>query len=99
MKASGSTSRNMKLFHPHDSQSHQGDDCGNLEIEGTRMVQTNKEKEEIKLTGTIRPEDIATDNTVLSTSIADAKIAHQGSGPIGSAQKLGIITKLLRILF
>ena len=99
MKASGSTSRNMSFSTRMTVRVTRVDNCGNLEIEGTRMVQTNKEKEEIKLTGTIRPEDIATDNTVLSTSIADAKIAHQGSGPIGSAQKMGIITRLLRILF
>lgn len=72
---------------------------GNFEIEGARSVQTNSEKQDIKLTGTIRPEDIAPDNTIQSTYIADAKISSTGKGPIGDRQKEGIISRLLKILF
>lgn len=75
------------------------DAAGNLEIEGTKSVQTNKENEEIKLTGIIRPQDIAPDNTVPSTCIANAKITHAGSGPVGSRQKEGLISKIFKILF
>jgi len=99
MKATGTTSRNMSFTTRMTVKITKVNENGNFEIQGTRQVQTNKETEEIKLTGTIRPQDIATDNTVLSTSIADAKITHQGSGPVGSAQRLGIITRLLRLLF
>jgi len=72
---------------------------GNLEIQGTRDVQTNKEKQTITLTGTVRQDDVASDNTIMSTYIADAKIIHVGTGPIGSRMKEGLITKIFKILF
>jgi flagellar L-ring protein precursor FlgH len=99
LKASGSTSRTSKFTAKMTVTVKKVDENGNFEIEGTRFVQTNREKEEIKLTGTVRPQDVAPDNTVLSSAIADAKITHTGSGPVGSRQKEGIITRILRILF
>ena len=99
LKASGSTSRATTFTAKMTVTVKKVNANGNFEIEGTRLVQTNREKEEIKLTGTVRPQDIATDNTVLSTSIADAKITHTGSGPVGSRQKEGLVTRILRILF
>ncbi len=99
MNASGATTRTSKFTAKMTAVVTKVDESGNLEIEGTRFVQTNKEKEEIKLTGKIRPQDIAPDNTVLSTYIANAAITHVGSGPIGSRQKEGIISKIFKILF
>lgn len=99
VKASGSTTRSMSFSTRMTVKVTEVEENGNLKIEGTRLVQTNKEKEEVKLTGTVRPEDVSKDNTILSTSIADAAITHQGSGPIGSRQKEGIVTRILRILF
>jgi flagellar L-ring protein precursor FlgH len=99
MKAAGSTSRTSKFTAKMTAVVTKIDESGNLEIEGTRLVQTNKEKEEIKLTGKVRPQDIDTDNTVLSTYIANAAITHLGSGPIGSRQKEGLISKIFKILF
>jgi len=99
VKADGSTSRTSSLTAKITVKVTKIDDAGNLEIEGTRFVQTNKEKAEIKLTGTVRPQDVTTDNTILSTYIANAKIAYQGSGPIGDRQKEGLITRLLHWIF
>jgi flagellar L-ring protein FlgH len=99
LKASGSTTRSSTFTARMTVTVSKVNDSGNFEIEGTRLVQTNSEKEEIKLTGTVRPQDVASDNTVLSTAIADAKITHTGSGPVGSRQKEGLVTKILRILF
>ncbi len=99
LKASGGTSRTSKFIAKMTVTVKAVNENGNFEIEGTRFVQTNQEKEEIKLTGTVRPQDVGPDNTVLSTAIADAKITHTGSGPVGSRQKEGIVTRILRILF
>jgi flagellar L-ring protein precursor FlgH len=99
MKASGSTTRTSKFTTTMTATVTKVTESGNLEIEGSRFVQTNKEKEEVKLTGVIRPQDVTTDNTVLSSCIADAKITHVGSGPIGSRQKEGLIGKIFKILF
>jgi len=99
LKASGSTTRSSKFTAKMTVTVKKVNENGNFEIEGTRFVQTNRDKEEIKLTGTVRPQDVATDNTILSSAIADAKITHTGSGPVGSRQKEGIVTRILRILF
>ncbi len=72
---------------------------GNLEIEGVRDVQTNRENQQMTITGTVRPEDIAPDNTIQSTYVANAKIVNTGAGPMGSRMKEGLIGKLVRILF
>lgn len=99
MKGSGSTSRTAKFTARMTAVVKKVNDNGTMDIEGVRLVQTNKEKEEIKLTGTIRKQDVAPDNTIQSTAIANAVITHQGSGPIGGRQKEGIIQRILRILF
>ncbi|MEN6582625.1 MAG: flagellar basal body L-ring protein FlgH [Armatimonadota bacterium] len=99
MSASGSTSRSSNFTAKMTATITKVNENGTMELEGTRFVQTNKEKEEIKLSGTIRPQDIATDNSILSTYVADAKITHVGSGPIGSRQKEGLIGKIFKILF
>lgn len=99
LKSSGATSRTMTLSTRMTVKVTAIDTNGNLQIEGSRSVKTNKETEEVKITGTVRPQDIASDNTILSTSIADAKISQQGKGPIGSREHEGIITKLLKLIF
>ncbi|MGQ9456158.1 MAG: flagellar basal body L-ring protein FlgH [Armatimonadota bacterium] len=99
LKASGSTSRTSKFVAKMTVTVKRITEVGNFEIEGTRVVQTNRDKEEIKLTGIVRPQDISSDNTVYSTAIADAKITYTGTGPVSSRQKEGFITKLLRVLF
>ena len=99
MKAQGSTTRSSTLVARMTVTVVKVDPNGNLELEGTRFVQTNKEKAEIKLNGTIRPQDVQPDNTVNSACLANAKITYVGSGPIGSRQKEGLISKIFKILF
>jgi flagellar L-ring protein precursor FlgH len=66
---------------------------GNLLIEGSRTIQVDESKLKVILTGTIRPQDIQTDNTVKSTYIADAKIEYQQEG-LGNMNKFGLLTRL-----
>jgi flagellar L-ring protein precursor FlgH len=99
MKASGATTRTSTFTTTMTATITKINDNGNMQIEGSRFVQTNAEKEEVKLSGIIRPQDITTDNTVSSACIADAKITHVGSGAISSRQKEGIISKIFKILF
>ena len=72
---------------------------GNLVIEGTRSIKTNKDTQTFKLTGTIRQDDIRSDNTVLSASINDAHIEVDGKGQIADRQRRGILTRILDWLF
>jgi len=55
---------------------------GNYYIYGTREILVDGQKQIVKLSGVIRPEDISPDNTIDSKYIADAKIAYETQGDI-----------------
>src|SRR5690606_40090483 len=63
---------------------------GNLLIEGRQTIIVNEEEQISVVSGIVRPQDIAPDNTVLSTFIADATITYSGTGPIAEKQKPGL---------
>lgn len=62
---------------------------GNLAIEGKREIYVNNEKKEILLQGIVRPRDIAFDNSILSTQVADAKVMYTGIGVVAEKQRPG----------
>lgn len=68
---------------------------GNYMIDGNRYVEINEEKQTIEVTGEIRPDDIASDNSVLSSRVANAKIKFTGTGPASETAKPGLITRVL----
>lgn len=68
---------------------------GNMRVRGKRMLQVNGEDQIITLSGIIRPEDIANDNTITSTRIADARVSYQGVGVLADKQKPGWMTRVL----
>jgi flagellar L-ring protein precursor FlgH len=72
---------------------------GLLVLEGTRSVLVNGEEERIVLRGSVRPADVQADNTVLSTFLADATIEYTGEGVLTSAEKPGLITRLMNWIF
>jgi flagellar L-ring protein FlgH len=72
---------------------------GNLVIEGSRMVEINEDVDQITIRGVIRPQDIASDNTVLSTYMSDAQVSYTGSGPSKQAGRQGLIARLLDLVF
>jgi len=62
---------------------------GNLRIEGRRLVKINNEEQVMILSGIVRPRDVATDNTILSSQIADARIIYSGVGDVSDKQRPG----------
>jgi len=68
---------------------------GNLAIQGSRQVQVNNENQFINIQGVVRSEDISSNNIVLSTFIADAKIELSGRGVISDKQRVGWLTRIL----
>ncbi|HHT69394.1 MAG TPA: flagellar basal body L-ring protein FlgH [Firmicutes bacterium] len=70
-----------------------------MRIEGRQKIMINGEEQEIVITGLIRVRDVAPDNTVLSTFVADAEIAFLGSGVVADKNNPGIITRLFNWLF
>lgn len=72
---------------------------GELLIAGEQVIEFNNENQHIRLTGRVRPEDISSNNTVLSTRVADARITYVGDGLLGKRQKPGIFTRFFDWLF
>lgn len=72
---------------------------GNLVIEARRSMVVNEETQTVVLSGVIRPRDVARDNTVLSSRIANAQIKYTGRGPIAKRQRAGILNKLFDWIF
>jgi flagellar L-ring protein precursor FlgH len=66
----------------------------NLVIEGRRETSFSSEHQTIVLHGIVRPEDIGSDNTVLSQNVADATIQIVGKGTVTDSQRKGWFTQI-----
>jgi flagellar L-ring protein FlgH len=62
---------------------------GNLVIRGEKRLNLNQGNEYIKISGMVRSVDIASDNSILSTKIADATIVYSGDGANADSSKVG----------
>ncbi|HTR16095.1 MAG TPA: flagellar basal body L-ring protein FlgH [Acetobacteraceae bacterium] len=60
---------------------------GNLEIAGSQEIRLDNELRDIEVRGIVRPEDIASDNTIPSDRIAEARINYAGRGVSSDLQR------------
>jgi flagellar L-ring protein precursor FlgH len=67
---------------------------GDLLVAGTQAIDINGEKTNIRVKGRIRPADIASDNSIPSTRLADAMIGYDGVGYVSDTVQPGWIPKL-----
>jgi flagellar L-ring protein precursor FlgH len=68
---------------------------GNLLVQGEKWIQINQGREYIRLHGIIRQRDVAPNNTILSTQVAEARIEYSGTGSTSHANVLGWVGKLI----
>lgn len=68
---------------------------GVLQVEGAREIRVNEETQYLVVSGLIRAKDIAMDNSVLSTQMADTRIEYFGKGILADKQRQGWLTRLL----
>ena len=60
---------------------------GDLLIAGEQQLEINGEKQRIRVEGRARPKDINEQNVILSTRLADARLAFVGNGVLGDQQQ------------
>jgi len=70
---------------------------GNLRIWGSQEVRVNNEVEGLVVQGTVDPRSIASDNTVMSSAIADLRIEYAGVGVVAGKQRPGWFTRILDV--
>lgn len=66
---------------------------GNLVIRGQKRLWINRGEEYIQLSGIVRQSDIATDNSVQSTRVANARITYSGRGQVASSNAEGWLSR------
>ena len=62
---------------------------GLLVIRGEKWMTLTNGQEFIRISGLIRPDDVASNHTVSSTKVADARISYSGTGDLAAANKQG----------
>lgn len=71
---------------------------GDYRILGRQVMRVNGEDTVIMVRGRIRPDDIRSDNTILSSRIADAEIDYNGKGFVSRSAKPGLLNRLFSLL-
>ncbi|MBQ1496697.1 MAG: flagellar basal body L-ring protein FlgH [Sphingomonas sp.] len=71
---------------------------GDYRIVGEQRLHVNGEKTLIAVRGRIRPEDIRSDNSVLSSRIADAQINYDGKGFVSRSARPGLLNRIFSLL-
>jgi len=66
---------------------------GYLLVRGEKRLNLNQGNEYVKIAGIVRPIDIASDNSVPSTRVADATIIYNGDGVTADANRAGWLTR------
>jgi flagellar L-ring protein FlgH len=66
---------------------------GNLFVKGEKWIGINQGQEYVRLSGIIRPIDLASDNSINSSQVANAKISYGGKGALADANAQGWLSR------
>ena len=69
---------------------------GNLIVRGEKRLQLNQGNEFVQIQGIVRPADIAPDNSVPSSRVADARISYGGRGALANSNAAGWLTRFFQ---
>lgn len=72
---------------------------GNYYIKGSKVMLIDGQKQEIKLSGVIRPYDISPENSISSTQIANLKVLYEKGGEDASVTRVPWGTKILNFIW
>ena len=94
-KGKGTTNRSGKLVGTITAKVVEVMPNGNLVLESRKELTINNEKQILILKGMVRPDDIATDNTILSSRVADAEVFFVGDGVLQEKQRPGWLGRIV----
>jgi flagellar L-ring protein FlgH len=94
-RGQGTSERNAKVIGQMTAKITSVLPTGNYVVEGTRFVEVNEDKQMMEVVGEIRPDDISSENTVVSSRVANARIKITGTGPASEMAKPGLLTRVL----
>ena len=66
---------------------------GNLVVQGQKNLRLNQGDELVQVQGIVRPADIAQDNSIPSSRVADARIVYGGRGPVAQSNAMGWLSR------
>lgn len=66
---------------------------GNLIVQGEKLLTLNEGSEHVRFSGIVRPEDVRSDNTILSSQVADSRIIYGGTGTLAEVNRTGWLTR------
>ena len=66
---------------------------GNLVVRGEKIIGLNQGSEFIRISGLVRPQDVSSDNTVISRKIANSRIFYGGGGVIAESNSKGWLSR------
>ena len=71
---------------------------GLLQVKGAKLVDVDRNKQEVTFTGWVRPQDVSPQNTVESFRVADAQLLYTAKGGLGKP-KGGILGRILGMVW
>jgi flagellar L-ring protein precursor FlgH len=72
---------------------------GNMVIQGEKAMVSGAEKMNVTFSGVVRPQDVAHNNTVESSKVANSEVIVTGKGIISRTQRPGLINQILQAIF
>jgi len=66
---------------------------GNLVVQGAKNLRLNRGDELVQVQGIVRPADIAQDNSIPSSRVAEARIVYGGRGPVAQSNAMGWLSR------
>ena len=67
-------------------------------VQGQKRVTLNRGDEFVQIKGIVRTADISADNRILSTRVADARIAYTGKGDVARAGRQGWLGRFFSVI-
>lgn len=74
------------------------DKTGLMQVKGAKMVDVDKNRQSLNLTGWVRPEDVSPQNYVTSERIADVNLTYTLNGDIGKTRG-GLLGRLITVFW